>query len=403
MFRRLALVEGPDVSAACAAQLTGQPLFEAEDALEQLVETGLLGTYGDRYRFHDLLRLFARSRLEAEESVEDIGRARAAMRRWLLQTAVVAGRWYEPEHGAPPADWQGLVDLSTADRAREWLQAEGAHWLAALRAAAAAGQHAEVVEVAEALHWFSDEWIFWGHWPEVFGTAARSAQALGDPLLEATQVNYHAWALLVCEGRPHDSLARSAQALAAAQRADDLSQQAWAHCYAAWAHQLLHDFEPAADHNHRATRLFEAAGDLHGMLHALHSSGITLVEQGQVEEALDSFRHTLAVLDRDGNCVAPHIAHVTRISLHNCAGRACTLMGRWDEAIDHLRTSVALSRDSGNTGLESRALVHLAGNLLAAGRRAEARDAFTRCLSLGSTADPECIIEARQQLADFDD
>ncbi|MGW0581779.1 helix-turn-helix domain-containing protein, partial [Streptomyces sp. NPDC002920] len=50
LFRRLALVPGPDTGAAGAARLTGQPLFDAEDTLEELVETGLLGTDGDRYR-----------------------------------------------------------------------------------------------------------------------------------------------------------------------------------------------------------------------------------------------------------------------------------------------------------------------------------------------------------------
>ncbi|MFF2433415.1 ATP-binding protein [Streptomyces sp. NPDC058107] len=235
LFRLLTLTPGPDTSAAGAAQLTGQPLFDTEDTLEELVETGLLGTDQDRYRFHDLLRLFARSRLHAEEPDGNVEAARSALHRWLLETAVVAGRWYEPDHGAPPPTWQGTVDLSTAEHARQWLQAEGTNWLAALRTAAAAGDHTTVVEVAEALHWFSDQWIFWGHWPEVFRTAARCAQALGDPLIEATQLNYHAWALLICEGRHRDSVDRSAQALAAAQRAEDLPQQGWAHYYSAWA------------------------------------------------------------------------------------------------------------------------------------------------------------------------
>ncbi|MEW2626433.1 hypothetical protein, partial [Streptomyces sp. NPDC048106] len=43
------------------------------------------------------------------------------------------------------------------------------------------------------------QWSFWGHWPEVFNIAAHSAQTLGDPLLEATQLNSHAWALLLCD------------------------------------------------------------------------------------------------------------------------------------------------------------------------------------------------------------
>ncbi len=402
LFRRLALVEGPDVGAACAARLTGQHLFDAEDTLEELVETGLLGMEGDRYRFHDLLRLFARARLAAEESAEDSGRARAAMHHWLLETAVVAGRWYEPGHGAPPAAWQGDVDLSSAESARRWLQAEGANWLAALRRAAEAGEHAGVVEVAEALHWFSDQWIYWGHWPEVFGTAARSAQALGDPLAEATQLNYHAWALLVCEGRHRDSLARAAQALAVAERAGDPGQQAWAHFYTGWALRWLGDFTSAAEHNQRAAELFRAAGDVHGALQAMSGQGSVLLEAGRPEEAIAANQRMLTLLDRAQDRLEPHIALFTRLNRHNGNGRAYALLERWDEAVEHLRTAVELSHDSGNTGLESRSLVELGKALRAAGREAEARDTFARCLSLGAGADPGAVTQAREQLARAD-
>ncbi|MET7684026.1 helix-turn-helix domain-containing protein [Streptomyces sp. NPDC005423] len=408
LFRLLSLVEGPDVGAACASRLTGQSLFETEDTLEELVETGLLGTDRDRYRLHDLLCLYARTRLKAEEDAgntgnaeyaEDTARARTAMHRWLLETAVVAGRWYEPDHGAPPPDWQGIVDLSTRERAREWLRAEAAGWLAAFRAAADAGEHATVVEVAEALHWFSDQWIFWGHWPEVFGTAARSARALRDPLPEATQLNYYAWALTACENRPADSVAVAMEALAAARRAGDLSQQAWAHYYAAVAHRMLRDFAPLAHHNREATRLFEAAGDVHGSFQTMHNNGVSLLEQGLGEEALESFLDTLALLDRAGDRIEPSIAHITRIALDMGAGRACTLMRRWDDAFAHLRAAGAGSRDSGNTAMETRALVYLGRALLAAGREEEARETYARCVALGPTADPEFTAEARAHLA----
>ncbi|WP_329335077.1 tetratricopeptide repeat protein [Streptomyces sp. NBC_01352] len=399
LFRRLALVDGPDVGAACASRLTGQQLFDAEDTLEELVEAGLLGTQGDRYRLHDLLCLFARGRLAAEESAEDAARARAEMDGWLLRTAIVAGRWYEPGHGAPPPTWQGTVDLSTAGKARAWLQAEGTNWLAALRRAAAAGEHATVVEVAESLHWFSDQWIFWGHWPEVFGTAALSAQALGDPLLEATQLNYHAWALLVCEARHHDSMARSAQALTAAEHADDAVQQAWAHFYTGWALRWLGDYTPAAEHNRRAVELFRAADDIHGTLQAMSGHGSVLVEAGRAEEAIAANLDVLSFVDSAEGRLEPHIALFTRINRHTGNGRAYALLKRWDEAVDHLRTSVGLSHDSGNTGLESRCLVDLGQVLLAAGRETEAWEAFTRCLALGAGADPSAVAQAREQLA----
>ncbi|MCX5400767.1 helix-turn-helix domain-containing protein [Streptomyces sp. NBC_00102] len=402
LFRLLALVEGPDAGAACAAQLTGLPLFDTEDILDELVETGLLGTDQDRYRLHDLLRLFARGLLQAEEPAPEAEAARSALRRWLLETAVVAGRWYEPDHGAPSPSWQGIVDLSDAERARHWLQAEGTNWLAALRAAASAGDHTTVVEVAESLHWFSDQWIFWGHWPEVFGTAARSAQALGDPLLEATHLNYHAWALLVCEGRHQDSLGRSARALEAARRAEDLPQQGWAHSYTAWAFSLLGDHDDAAGHNREAAELFEAAGDLHGTLHAMSSYAQTLLEAGRFEESITEHIRTLAFLEHSGDLVEPHSADFVRANLQASIGQAHSGLANWSEAVSHLRTAVDLCRASGLPGLESRALVHLGNALLAAGHRDEARDAFSRCLALGSVANPQHTATARERLAELD-
>jgi tetratricopeptide (TPR) repeat protein len=401
LFRLLALIDGPDVSAAGAARLTGQPLFDAEDILDELVETGLLGTDQDRYRLHDLLRLYARGRLQAEEPAEATGAARSALYRWLLETAVVAGRWYEPDHGAPPPTWQGTVDLSTAERARQWLQAEGDNWLAAFRSAATAGDHTTVVEVAEALHWFSDQWIFWGHWPEVFRTAAHCAQALGDPLVEATQLNYHAWALLVCEGRHRDSLERSAQALAAAQRAGDLPQEGWSHFYSAWALSVLGEHAAAAHHNQEAARLFETAGDLHGTLQAMIGHAHALLDAGRYEQSITEHLRALAFLEQAGDRVEPHSAAFSRASLEASIGQAHAFLEDWCKAVERLRTAVELWRDSGNNGMESRNLVRLGKALLAAGHHDEARDAFTQCVALGAAADPSRLAEARERLADL--
>ncbi|MGW1818773.1 ATP-binding protein [Streptomyces sp. NPDC002125] len=401
MFRRLALVPGPDTGAAAAAQLTGQELFDAEDTLEELVEAGLLGADGDRYRLHDLLRLYARTRLSAEESAEDSARAAAALDDWLLRTAVVAGRWFEPDHGAPPAGWQSEVDLSSADRARGWLKAEGANWLAALRTAAAQGRHATVVEVAEALHWFSDQWISWGHWTEVFATAAAGAGAMKDPRLEATQINYHAWALIVCEGRFHDAVARAGQGLAAARRAGDPLQEAWAHQYRAWAHRKIGDHASSGDDMGRAAQLFDAAGDVHGSLQCMHGHALSLMARGLPEEALAAYRRTYAFLEEAGDRVEPHIADITRLELHSNMGMTYARLLRWEEAVDQLWTALRVCRETDNTSLESRRMIDLGGVLLDAGRPEEAREVYSRLLALGPDADRRTMAEARARLEEL--
>ncbi|MBB1262323.1 AfsR/SARP family transcriptional regulator, partial [Streptomyces alkaliterrae] len=60
-FRLLGLAEGPDISLHAAAALLGLDADDTEDLLESLVDTSLLESAAPgRYRFHDLVRLYAR-------------------------------------------------------------------------------------------------------------------------------------------------------------------------------------------------------------------------------------------------------------------------------------------------------------------------------------------------------
>ncbi|MET8327357.1 hypothetical protein [Streptomyces sp. NPDC005181] len=65
VFRRLAVVPGQDFGAALAAVVGGTSIEDAWDALDELVDLGLLqDSTSGRYRFHDLVRLLARERLQ---------------------------------------------------------------------------------------------------------------------------------------------------------------------------------------------------------------------------------------------------------------------------------------------------------------------------------------------------
>jgi hypothetical protein len=93
LFRRLSLVPGDDAGPALAAVLAECTPAEAEDGLEELADLGLLlPAAGGRYRFHDLVRLFATERLEDEELPAGRQAAADRMRRWLLDVALTAGR-----------------------------------------------------------------------------------------------------------------------------------------------------------------------------------------------------------------------------------------------------------------------------------------------------------------------
>lgn len=67
-FRLLGLADGPDISLRAAAAVLDLPPEEAEDLLESLVDTSLLESAAPgRYRYHDLVRLYARSCAERDE------------------------------------------------------------------------------------------------------------------------------------------------------------------------------------------------------------------------------------------------------------------------------------------------------------------------------------------------
>ncbi|MBV9447475.1 MAG: helix-turn-helix domain-containing protein [Streptosporangiaceae bacterium] len=71
MFRRLSAVPGRDFDATLAAVAGGMPPGDAWDALDELVDLGLLlDSAAGRYRFHDLVRFFARARFEEESLTE---------------------------------------------------------------------------------------------------------------------------------------------------------------------------------------------------------------------------------------------------------------------------------------------------------------------------------------------
>lgn len=131
-FPPLALFDGPDLSLPVAGCLLGQDPPIAEVSLERLVDAHLLeATAPGRYRFHDLLRLYARElavqQLTPEARVAAIVRAV----NWYAATIWQALRalrgedsWRIPD-GAP---WNtGEMMFAGPKAAAEWLESERAN------------------------------------------------------------------------------------------------------------------------------------------------------------------------------------------------------------------------------------------------------------------------------------
>ncbi|OEV07704.1 AfsR/SARP family transcriptional regulator [Streptomyces nanshensis] len=137
-FRLLGLADGPDISLDAAAALLGLSADTTEFLLESLVDTSLLESAAPgRYRFHDLVRLFARACAERDESEES--EREAALSRLLdfyLATAAEVYRLQKPQE--PPI---GEVDTTAVDgltfsgqsAAVDWIFSESSCFLSCVR------------------------------------------------------------------------------------------------------------------------------------------------------------------------------------------------------------------------------------------------------------------------------
>ena len=102
LFRRLALLDLPVFSGWMSAALLDLPLAQAEDLLDDLVIAQLVQAAGtgsgvhSHYRFHDLIRVFARERLAAEEPAAE---REAALERALGALLYLAEQAHRRQYG----------------------------------------------------------------------------------------------------------------------------------------------------------------------------------------------------------------------------------------------------------------------------------------------------------------
>jgi transcriptional regulator with XRE-family HTH domain/tetratricopeptide (TPR) repeat protein len=376
VFRRLAHVPTVSFSAAAAAVLAGRDLVETEDHLEELLDLGLLQPEGgDRYRLHDLIRLYAADRLRAEEPVPLRAATERRMVDWYLDTAIAAGRWFEPGYGAAPADWRYPVPLDTPEQAQAWLQAEFDGWLDAMRRAFRAGAHQRVVDVAESLHWYSDRTYTVDPWPVVYGLSRDAAVRLPDRRQEAVQLNYLAWAVSHCDGRHEEGVGLAMDAHRLAEELGDRREQAYALRYAGNSLRVLGRHDEALDLIERSFVLADAAGDHDGHVQALVAAGLALLALRRADDAVDHFRRTLAEVDR--RPLAPAPAQIARLTAWLYLSAALADSHRWAEALDAALTALPLAREFGEPSLTGQAHKMLGAAYVGLGDTARARAELT--------------------------
>lgn len=144
VFSMLGLWPGPFIGLHAAAALIGDPVDQVDDALEVLVDAHLLESPApDRYRSHDLLRVYAAERAEEPSIQAERGRALRRVLLWYLHTTDAAAQVISPNRTRVPLDAAdpdvAPLHFDTMELALDWCEFERPNLVAATKLAAEEG------------------------------------------------------------------------------------------------------------------------------------------------------------------------------------------------------------------------------------------------------------------------
>ncbi len=295
LFRLLGLVPGPDFTAEAAGALTDVPQASAATRLDALASAHLVEpTAPGRYRFHDLVRDYARERCEAEE---DRGVRSAALERLLIRylysARAASGPPYylELPYGETcPVGEPAVFEDDTA--AFTWLDRERANLLAAEDHAARHGPRHLAWRLADTMVRYTWLRLPRGTWQAAAHTVLDAAVVEGD---ERAQVLMH------CRlATAHWDAGQLAEAVERYTRALRLSTaigwpigQAWASSGLGMLGWVGGRLTTALELNTAALHLFRTEGDTDAEAFTLGMLGRIHRDLGRLREATEHLELSL--------------------------------------------------------------------------------------------------------------
>ncbi|WP_326948303.1 tetratricopeptide repeat protein [Amycolatopsis sp. NBC_01307] len=366
-----------------AALLEVDPL-EAADLLERLVDAQMLEISAverdssPRYRFHDLIRLFAREQLDEHEQAS--GR-RAALARvasgWLGLACEAHHRIYGGDftvlHGSAPRlrPPDGAVDRILADPL-VWFEDEQDNLCSIVALAAEAGLDEHAWDLAVTMVALFENRCYFDDWERTHRQALTAVRAAANRRGEA--------ALLCSLGSLHLSRAHPdaaaeplARALATFEDLGDAHGKAMAH-----RNLALVDEARGADPQARFERAlieFRVAGDPVGEAYVLGRLAQTELDAGDEDRAGTYLAEALRICDRTGT---PRVEVQLRYRLSGLMMR----QGRHEEAADVLTELLTRARAARDLAGEARILHRLGLVHAQLGRRDTAERLLVEALEL---------------------
>jgi DNA-binding SARP family transcriptional activator len=305
LFRLFALIEAPDVAEWTAAALLDTTEARAEKVLDNLIDVKVMDTIKYprerlRYRFHDLIRVYARERLLEVDSEAERG---AALRRLLgawLRLAETAHRQeyggdYTILHGAAPR-WQP-PDRTVADlvgNPQEWWEIERRALVAAVRQAADAGLDELCWDLALTLVSMFETKSYFDDWRQTadlgLEITARNANRRGEAAMCYSMGTLHMF-----QQRLDGAERLFGSALNMFDAEGDRHGRALVLRNAGYVDRLRGNFPAMLAKYDKSLELMRAVGDRMGEAHVLRAVAKFWIDEGETDRARPMLDEALAI------------------------------------------------------------------------------------------------------------
>jgi tetratricopeptide (TPR) repeat protein/transcriptional regulator with XRE-family HTH domain len=337
LFRLLALHPGDDFAAPSVAALAGIAVDDAELALDLLLDEHLLLQAGpDRYRMHDLIRLYGTELAQRVESEED--RLAAFVR--VVEHYVRYSE--EATLAVHPTEVRRLVPGARTPRGTFAGPADAVAWVER--------EFANLVETA--------------------GRAARSTDHCARLGLQLVRALYRP---LANRGHSTDRISLNHLALRIARRLGDGAAEALAQEDLGTLCAQVGLAEIAIDHTQRALTLWTSLADATGQQGCHADLGNVYRQRGDFTRAAEHLDRSLAIAREHGN-------RPGEASVLNYLGQTHQAAGEFAAAAAVLRESIAVYRELGNRLGEAISLANLGWATQRGGDATAALDHHRRAL-----------------------
>ncbi|WP_232519890.1 AfsR/SARP family transcriptional regulator [Actinosynnema pretiosum] len=385
LFGLLSLAEGPSLPGwvAGAALDDGRPY--ASDLIEPLVDVQMLdvvsvdGTGEFRYRFHDIIRLFAREQLASVDEREQREVQERVLGGWLSLAEQahrgVFGGDFTALHGSAPRWHPHPVHAERLlESPLEWLEGELPNLRAAVAQAARLGLDELCWDLAVTTTTLFEARGHLDDWRHTHDEALRATRAAGNARGTAALLA-SLGTLHINRGRAEESGAVLVEALAAFTELGDVRGQALCRRDLGLLTRQAGDDAGALALYGLALAGFEEVGDVVGRAIVLTQRAHVLMRTGRDDEALAQLAEAMATCREVGYTggVATTMRRIGQVQLHRGEHELA------ERTLTEVLEMVRASRDVIGEGH----LLHNLGEVNAAAGRVEAaRECFERSLAV---------------------